>query len=139
MIKISLPHRIAAIALGLGLGMTVQLAAPRDVAAGAVNNCGTNCQDIGVRAEDSSSSTTCYGACGYGCSYNCSSGGACTTHDYNARTYGLFSSQSLSTFAPAALQWGRCMTGRGTSYVSSYIKSQATTAERSSGSKVSGI
>jgi hypothetical protein len=68
-------------------------------------------------------STNCYGACGPGCSYNCSSGGACTTHDYDTRVYGMYSSQAMSAFPAALAQWGRCEMGAGATSASGALKS----------------
>jgi hypothetical protein len=67
-------------------------------------------QDIGTYGEDSSYTTDCYGKCGRGCAwYSCGYTSNCQTHDYYTRTYGLFSSQALSTFAPAIRDWGACL------------------------------
>lgn len=67
-------------------------------------------QKIGSYGEDSSSTGDCYGKCGRGCSfYSCGYTSNCQTHDYYTRTYGLFSSQALSTFAPAIRDWGSCL------------------------------
>jgi hypothetical protein len=67
--------------------------------------------------------TDCYGACGPGCSYNCGSGGACLTHDYYTRTYGMFSSQAMNAFPPALAQWGRCEMSAGAASVGGYVQS----------------
>jgi hypothetical protein len=90
-------------------------------------------------SEDYSSSTGCYGACGPGCSYNCDGGGPCTTHDYNVRTYGLFSSQALSTFPPALRKWAACETGRYVTTPTTTIFSRLTSAARSGYNKLSGL
>jgi hypothetical protein len=80
-----------------------------------------------------STSGNCYGACGPGCNFNCGSGGACTTHDYYTRTYGILSSQALNAFPPALGKWAGCETARyittpatnAFSRVTSYIKGWA--------------
>jgi hypothetical protein len=94
--------------------------------------------------DDSSSyagkyTTDCYGACGPGCSYNCSSGGACLTHDYYTRAYGMFSSQAMSAFPAALAQWGRCEMGAGATAVSGYLKSAWSGLSSAASSVVSSI
>jgi len=84
-------------------------------------------------------SSSCYGACGPGCSYNCGGGGACQTHDYYTRTYGMFSSQAMSAFPSALAQWGRCEMGAGTSYVSGALKSAWSGLSSAASSVVSSI
>jgi hypothetical protein len=84
-------------------------------------------------------STDCYGACGPGCSYNCSSGGACTTHDYYTRTYGMFSSQAMSAFPAALAQWGRCEMGAGATAASGALKSAWSGLSSAASSVVSRI
>jgi hypothetical protein len=111
--------------------------------AGAVDSCGGDCQNIGLRVEEYDYETAfggdCYGACGPGCSYVCSSGGACLTHDFYMRKHGLWSWQQFSTFPPALVQWGACMTGRGIDWVGQNIVSKVTGAVKWIGQKVAGI
>lgn len=119
-------------------------ATPISVAqAGAVDSCGSTCQKIGTRIEEydyeTAMSGNCYGACGYACFINCSSGGACATHDYYMRKHGLWSWQQFSTFPPAAVQWGSCMTGRGVDWVNQNIVSKVTNGAKWIGKKVAGI
>jgi hypothetical protein len=90
-------------------------------------------------SEDYSSSTGCLGACGPGCNYNCSSGGACYDHDVATRTYGMLSSQAMSKFPPALRQWASCMTGRYVTTPTTTIFSRVTSAARSGWNKLSGL
>lgn len=84
-------------------------------------------------------STDCYGACGPGCSYNCGGGGACLTHDYYTRTYGMFSSQAMSAFPAALAQWGSCEMGAGVTAVSGALKSAWSGLSSAASSVVSAI
>ena len=84
-------------------------------------------------------SSNCYGACGPGCSYNCGGGGACLTHDYYTRTYGMFSSQAMSAFPAALAQWGSCEMGSGLSYVGGALKSAWSGLSSAASSVVSSI
>jgi hypothetical protein len=84
-------------------------------------------------------SGSCYGACGPGCSYNCGGGGACLTHDYYTRTYGMFSSQAMSAFPAALAQWGSCEMGSGLSYVGGALKSAWSGLTSAASSVVSSI
>jgi hypothetical protein len=81
----------------------------------------------------------CYGACGPGCNLNCGSGGACLTHDYDTRTYGMFSSTALKSFPAAAAQWGRCVMSAGASSASGTMKSAWSGIKRTASSVVSKI
>src|SRR5215475_1656929 len=103
-----------AVAIAFALAATSFIAAP--TAHATMGMQGYNCADAGSWSSNQCANainddsdyyagaynSDCYGACGPGCSYNCSSGGACLTHDYYTRTYGMFSSQAMSAF-PAAL------------------------------------
>ena len=114
------------------------------VQAAAVDNCGGNCQSIGLRVEEYDGETgmsgSCYGACGPGCSINCGGGGACETHDYYMRKHGLWSWQQFSTFPKALVQWGSCVMGRGVDWVpSENINSKVTGGNGGTDQKVSGI
>jgi hypothetical protein len=93
-------------------------------------------------AEDYSGLSTannCYGACGPGCNYNCSSGGPCTTHDYYTRTYGMFSSQALGAFPPALVKWGGCEVGRAVQSVGTNVFSRLTSYVNWGSTKLSGL
>ena len=68
-------------------------------------------------------SGNCYGYCGPGCSVNCGYGSYCGTHDYYTRAYGMWSSQAMSAFPPAAVQWGKCVMSSAASSVGGTIKS----------------
>lgn len=101
-------------------------------------------QDIGCSHEDANYSGSgfygdCYGECGQGCSwYNCGSGGCCETHDYYTRTYGLWSSQAMSAFPCAIVQWGGCVTGRGVEAAGQYVYSKLTGAYEWASQRVAG-
>jgi hypothetical protein len=82
---------------------------------------------------------SCYGACGPGCNFNCSSGGACLTHDYNTRKYGILSSQALSVFPPALVQWGGCEVGRAVQSVGTNVFSRFTGYLEWGAKKLSGL
>lgn len=84
-------------------------------------------------------SCDCYGACGPGCDFTCSSGGACLTHDYNTRKYGILSYQALSVFPPALLQWGSCEVGRAIQYVATNVFSRFTSFISGAVSKLAGL
>lgn len=132
---------ITAVALLVSL---VTIAAPVQVAqAATVDSCGSTCQKIGTRIEEydyeTAMSGSCYGACGPGCSLNCSSGGACSTHDFYMRKHGLWSWQQFSTFPGALVQWGSCMTGRGVDWVNQNSVSKITNGAKWIGKKVAGI
>ena len=93
-------------------------------------------------SEDYSNSTGCMGACGPGCSYNCSGdgvGGACYEHDKATRTYGMFSGEAMSKFPPALRKWASCMTGRYVTTPATNIFSRVTGAVRSGWNKLSGL
>lgn len=120
------------------------IAVPESTArAAAVDSCGGDCQSIGFRVEENDGETAfggdCYGACGPGCSYVCSWGGACQTHDFYMRKHGLWSWQQFATFPPALVQWGSCMTGRAIDWVGQNIVSKVTGAVKWIGQKVAGI
>ena len=92
---------------------------------------GSGDERIGSYGENSSYYTGCYGECGRDCAwYRCGKTSACTTHDYNTRTYGLWSSQAMGTFAPAIRDWGACITGRGTEWVQDKVISKVTGAAK---------
>ena len=109
-----------------------QAYAAGDCGGGWVDGVGTSNQSGGCAEEDTHLSGTgrtseCYGQCGKGCSwYNCGSGGACETHDYYTRTQGMFSWAALSRFPAAIVQWGSCVTGRGSQGASANVKSKTT-------------
>ncbi len=111
--------------------------------AAEVDSCGADCQSIGSRVEENDWETgffgECYGACGAGCSWNCSSGGACLTHDFYMRKHGLWSWQQFATFPFALVQWGSCMTGRAIDWVGHNIVSKVTGAIKWIGRKIAGI
>jgi hypothetical protein len=113
-----------------------------DCGGGWVDGAGSSDQYIGCRGEDTSLSGTqnfgnCYGQCGAGCSwYNCGSGGCCQTHDYYTRTQSIWSGSAMSYFPCALVQWGGCVTGRGWSYVSSWVYSKTLGAWGSTGRRV---
>lgn len=93
-------------------------------------------------SEDYSSSTGCMGACGPGCSANCSgdgAGGYCYEHDKATRTYGMLSSQAMGKFPPALRKWASCMTGRYITTPTTNIYSRVTGAVRSGWNKLSGL
>jgi hypothetical protein len=90
-------------------------------------------------SEDYTSSTGCLGACGPGCNYNCSSGGACYDHDVATRQYGILSSTAMSKFPPALRKWASCMTGRYVTTPTTTIFSRVTSAARSGWNKLSGL
>jgi hypothetical protein len=81
----------------------------------------------------------CYGACGPGCNFTCSSGGACLTHDYNTRKYGILSSQALSVFPPALIQWGGCEVGRAVQSVGTNVFSRFTGYVEWGAKKLAGL
>ena len=114
---------IVSVAMVLGLGAQSARADYVDDYSGQEN--------IGSKGENSSYYTGCYGDCGADCAwYRCGHTSACVTHDYNTRTYGLWSSQAMNTFAPAIRDWGACITGRGKEWVSENVVSKVTGAAR---------
>jgi len=133
---------LAAIMLSAGIATVTVPASPAQ--AGTVDSCGGDCQSIGLRVEEYDSETSdfysqCYGACGPGCNYVCSWGGACQTHDYYMRKHGLWSWQQFATFPPALVQWGSCETGRGIDWVNQNIVSKVTSGAKYVAEKVAGI
>lgn len=129
----------------------IAVAAPsRQAAASSADACtlsnGTRAECMGSydvhTSEDYSTSTGCMGACGPGCSYNCSgdgAGGACYEHDKATRTYGMFSGEAMSKFPPALRKWASCMTGRYITTPTTNIFSRVTGAVRSGWNKLSGL
>lgn len=74
--------------------------------------------------EDHTTSTGCYGDCGYGCAWwRCGHTSACESHDYYTRTYGMFSSGAMSRLGAALVDWGSCWYGRAKQSVSDTIRS----------------
>jgi hypothetical protein len=116
--------------------------AAADCGGGWVDGAGTTNQYIGCQGEDTNQSGSqyfgdCYGQCGRGCSwYNCGSGGCCQTHDYYTRTQGLWSGAAMSYFPCAIVQWGGCVTGRGSRAAGAWIYSKTLGAWGQSGSMV---
>jgi len=84
-------------------------------------------------------SSDCYGACGPGCSYVCSWGGACQTHDFYMRKHGMFSSQAMSAFPAALRQWGRCEMAAGAATVGGWLRSAWSGLSSAASSVVSAI
>ena len=109
-----------------------------------VDGAGTSNQSIGCTGEDTGYSSSgfygdCYGACGYGCSWdNCGSGGAWPDPRLRTRTYGLWSGQALSVFPKAIVQWGSCIAGKGINYVGASIHSKSTGSNGSSSDRTNG-
>ena len=129
---------LVAAAVALAMTFTVNVVAEEDAEAWTVYGYYYSYSYLkyGYTSENTYSTTSCYGACGKGCSYNCSSGGSCYTHDRLVRYYGYWSPVSLAAFPAAAQQWGRCTTGKITRWVWSQTKSRATNAIKSIGSAV---
>jgi hypothetical protein len=93
-------------------------------------------------SEDYQSSTGCLGACGPGCTLNCSgdgAGGYCYEHDKATRAYGMLSSAAMSKFAPALRKWASCMTGRYITTPTTNIYSRLTGGLKSGWNKLSGL
>lgn len=136
-IRSALSHISAALAILALAFFTPDAYAAGDCGGGWVDGAGTSGQSAGCASEDTHLSGTgnggeCYGACGRGCSwYNCGGGGACETHDYYTRTQGLWSWAAMSRFPAAIVQWGGCITGRGTQAASANEYSKTTGASGS--------
>jgi hypothetical protein len=129
-------------ALVLAVGMPTASAGNAD---SCTVNGGTRAECIGSYSQHTAEdfqyalNTNCYGSCGPGCSMNCSSGGACTTHDYNTRKYGMFSSQAMSVFPPALVKWGGCQVGRAVQNIGTNVFSRVTSVVRWGTTKLSGL
>lgn len=120
---------VASVLFALSLGTSQQASA-----AGVYNDACTNAATWTANQCDNSYpddtdnnyqnfSGSCYGYCGPGCSLNCGYGSYCGTHDYYTRMYGMWSSQAMSAFPAAAVQWGKCVMNSAASSVSGTIKS----------------
>lgn len=134
-------RRTGFIAIAL-IASIITVSAPLSTAqAAVVDGDGGSTQYIGYQIEENLPGDwgDCYGACGPGCSYICSWGGACQTHDFYMRKHGLWSWQQFATFPPALVQWGACELGRGIDWVGQNIVSKVTGAIKWIGQKVAGI
>lgn len=123
------------------VGAFVVTLATADAKGAAVESNGPSGQSIAQMEDQSTMSLSgnCYGTCGVGCSMTCGTGGACQTHDYYVRSYGLYSSPALSAYPAAAVQWGSCMMGRAKVSASTSITSRYYGYTRPGTTRVSGI
>jgi hypothetical protein len=87
-----------------------------------VNN-GSYCQTFANNAENTSSSNSCFGKCGKGCSLNCGGGAFCEIHDGAVREHGYFHPLTYPSLAGALTQWGGCWVARPVVAVVQQVKS----------------